>query len=368
VCADDFGDADLHQVAEVLPGEPSLRANARGAPTPGTAAHLLLSDAHPWWRVETAEMQAAGCGPRLGCSFAAHQTLHNPLQWSPWLQSSNLPVLDVLPGESATADQRSRLAQGAWLHKPLRSGGGRGIRHWTGHAPAVPLKEPSYFQQFQTGEPLAALFLARCGVAELLGVTRQLIGDATAAPPWPFGYCGSIGPVTLPETARATLEQIAATLTAQSGVCGLFGIDFIWDGCTPWAVEVNPRYTASCEILELTQRRALLAEQWRACLPDGNLPTMPASDNFRCGAAPAVLGKLIVYARQPVVAPDFSRFLRPRSPWSIPYLADLPRLGVQFVPGQPVCTVFASGEDVTACHRKLVRRAKRVRRWLGETG
>jgi len=86
----------------------------------------------------------------------------------------------------------------------------------------------------------------------------------------------------------------------------------------------------------------------------------------RCGAKPSVLGKIIVYAREPVTAPDFSRFLRPRSPWSAPFLADIPRTGTQFAPGQPVCTVFASGRDAEECHRKLVRRTKRVRQWLGE--
>jgi predicted ATP-grasp superfamily ATP-dependent carboligase len=50
----------------------------------------------------------------------------------------------------------------------------------------------------------------------------------------------------------------------------------------------------------------------------------------------------------------------------VPYLADVPRIGTRFEPGQPVCTVFASGADADECHRKLVRRATQVRRWLRE--
>jgi predicted ATP-grasp superfamily ATP-dependent carboligase len=197
-------------------------------------------------------------------------------------------------------------------------------------------------------------------------VSQQLIGDAAAASPWPFGYCGSIGPLTLPDGAARLMQQIADTLVCETDLRGLFGIDFIWDGHTPWVVEVNPRYTASCEILELALRRPLLTEHWRACLPQGDPPPAPLPVEARCGASPAVLGKLIVYAREAVMAPDWSRFVRPRSPWSVPYLADVPRIGTRFEPGQPVCTVFASGADADECHRKLVRRATQVRRWLRE--
>ena len=84
------------------------------------------------------------------------------------------------------------------------------------------------------------------------------------------------------------------------------------------------------------------------------------------GGLPDVVGKLILYARRAVTAPDLSRFLAPRSPWSVPFLADLPRIGTPFEPGQPLCTVFATGRDADAVRRKLDRRAARVRRWFGD--
>jgi predicted ATP-grasp superfamily ATP-dependent carboligase len=50
----------------------------------------------------------------------------------------------------------------------------------------------------------------------------------------------------------------------------------------------------------------------------------------------------------------------------VPFLADVPRIGTTFEPGQPLCTVFATGPDAAAVRRKLDRRAARVRRWFGD--
>lgn len=79
-----------------------------------------------------------------------------------------------------------------------------------------------------------------------------------------------------------------------------------------------------------------------------------------------MLGKLILYARKTAVAPDLSRFLQPRSPWSVPIVADIPRIGTRFETGDPLCTVYASGDSVEEVRRKLHRRAERVRGWFGD--
>jgi predicted ATP-grasp superfamily ATP-dependent carboligase len=346
----------------------------------------------------------------LGCTARSQSLLHSSVDLQETLQRMNYPNLEVryYPAEYASLEPQLRdiarrmreaarkhvekfatdagwpldqLAplrgfstswdepptDGGWLLKPLTSGGGRGVRFWDAHAQSTPREEEYYFQRYQPGEPYAAIFLAKSGAAELVGISRQLIGTPEAASPWPFGYCGSIGPVDLPGEGMELLQRMATGLVQwTSGLRGLFGIDFIWDGSTPWLVEVNPRYTASCEILELAQRRTLLTEHWRACRPDDDPPPEPLPAKPRYGASPPVLGKLILYARTAVTAPDLSRFLCERSPWSVPFLADVPRMGTQFEPGQPLCTVFASGRDDAECQRKLFRRARRVRRWFGD--
>ncbi|WP_217551268.1 ATP-grasp domain-containing protein, partial [Pantoea sp. GbtcB22] len=79
---------------------------------------------------------------------------------------------------------------GRWLRKPLKSGGGLGIRF---SKPGESASPHHYFQEFIDGTPMSALY----GGTTLLGVTEQLIGE-----PWlhatPFAYCGNIA---LPELA-----------------------------------------------------------------------------------------------------------------------------------------------------------------------
>jgi predicted ATP-grasp superfamily ATP-dependent carboligase len=384
VCVDRFGDADLKQVAEVLPVDPrqcAVPTLARSA----AAAHLLLCDPYPWWTADCQRLYdelERSCGPRLGCSLTTRWELA-PWRLAERLRAMQCPALETRLGagngpewgdlrgdplgdhheaaRSPMAQNEQPPADGTWLQKPLASGGGRRIRFWTVAAQGQAWDEPCYFQRYQAGESYGAVFLAAHGQAELVGISQQLIGSPEAAPPWPFGYCGSIGPVALPPATVAMLQRIADGLVAgTTGLRGLFGIDFVYDGTTPWVTEVNPRYTASCELLELALRRPLLREHWRACLPD-HPPPRSADVPPRCGRAPAVLGKLFVYARDPVLAPDFARFLQPRSAWTVPYLADIPAAGTRFGPGQPVCTVFASADDPDACRKKLFRRAEWLR-------
>ena len=55
------------------------------------------------------------------------------------------------------------------------------------------------------------------------------------------------------------MTRIAKALARASDLHGLFGIDFVLDRDRVWLTEVNPRYTASVEVLELARRQSLLA-------------------------------------------------------------------------------------------------------------
>ena len=125
------------------------------------------------------------------------------------------------------------------LVKPIASAGGRLVQHLD-HA-TVPLAEPSYFQQFLDGPSHSAVYLARHGRAELVGVTRQLLGT----PGSPFAYRGNIGPSLVPAPLMSRLRQLGNVLKSAFRLVGLFGVDYIQHDDEPWLVEINPRYTAS---------------------------------------------------------------------------------------------------------------------------
>jgi len=232
VCADEFGDADLHQVAEVLPQltDQDGRRDFDTRPTVVAAARISVSESTLQHAVSHSLERY--CGPYLGSTGAAVVVAGGCVVWGLLVQMQ-LPFLETCISPRAgfytrllTEDLLAKVewnrpravelsdwvrvfvesfegwreppTDGAWLQKPIRSGGGRGIRWWTADAAAHPMREPTYFQRYQPGDAHSAVFLAQSGSTTLIGVTRQLIGDAAASSPSDFGYCGSIGPCRLP--------------------------------------------------------------------------------------------------------------------------------------------------------------------------
>ncbi len=242
---------------------------------------------------------------------------------------------------------------GAWLLKPRRSGGGHGTRPWRSPG-SVP--RTHYLQQRISGLPGSVVFAADGLNAVPLGLTRQLVGDAHFGAVG-FRYCGSLlGPSAelfaggneLVETST----RLAAAVTEEFGLLGLNGIDFISHDGVPYPIEVNPRYSASMELLERAHRLSLFEVHAEACR--GSLPPQPLS-------VAGVEGKAIVFARRDVTVPGTRSWIESEA------YADLPRPGERILRGRPICTVFAWGSDAAACYRLLVRRATGVYRAMEST-
>jgi predicted ATP-grasp superfamily ATP-dependent carboligase len=208
-----------------------------------------------------------------------------------------------------------------------------------------------YYQRYIPGRPCSALALAAGGRAVVIAHSEQLVGRPGA----PFAYRGNIAPIPLPTRAAELLAATARTLAAAFGLVGLFGIDFILaDDGTPWTVEVNPRYTAAAELVELATKTALLPWHRRACreaaLETCDLPTT------------ALIGKEILFAHRHGTFPTTCRW-RPgdRSGCAAPAWADVPEPAHPLVPGQPILTVFARGRSLEQTRRRLARARDRAR-------
>lgn len=238
-----------------------------------------------------------------------------------------------------------------WLSKPRKSAAGMGIRMWQGEAPS----RGRYYQQWIDGESYSAVFVATSGHARLLGITRQLVGVA-----WlhaeSFQYCGNIGPVGLSERATKIVTDLGECLTRGFGLRGLFGVDFVLKDGIPWPVEVNPRYTASVEIIERSS--GIRAMGLHAVEFAPKLVQMPSA--FGDGIC---LGKAILFARKPLIFPS-------AGPWcdwletNCPAFADIPHAGTRIEGRQPIFTVFSRANEPEACERVLRALAMDLDRWL----
>jgi predicted ATP-grasp superfamily ATP-dependent carboligase len=186
----------------------------------------------------------------------------------------------------------------------------------------------------------------------VLGLSRQLVGDSRFGAHG-FRYCGSlIGSCTTPVFPRQaeileTAAALASEVTREFGLVGLNGIDFIVRKGVPYPIEVNPRYSASMELLERGHGLSLFEIHVRACR--GTLPS-------ELEIHPGIEGKAIVFARRDVILGNTEAWIGRQS------LADVPHPGERIPYGRPICTVFARGSSQATCLRRLVRQARVVYR------
>jgi predicted ATP-grasp superfamily ATP-dependent carboligase len=225
----------------------------------------------------------------------------------------------------------------------------------------------SYFQEFVAGAPSGGVFLAARGEALLLGVTRQLVGSTWAGAN-NLQYVGSVGPVLLENGERQAWETTGACLASRFALTGLFGVDAIVNEDGVFVIEVNPRYTASVELLERAGNWSALALQKLACVEEhGSVQNLkqdfqqaPQSRNDQ--PATKLYGKAIVYATKQTRGSDgFWSFVAQANSGEVwPMAADLPNRGEAFQPGQPVLTVFAEGANESQVTQQLQVEASRV--------
>lgn len=251
-------------------------------------------------------------------------------------------------------------SEAKWLFKPTAGAGGVGIRYVDGRRPA-PLPRKGFVQEFIDGESYSAVFLGDARTATLLGITRQLVAES-----WlhagAFRYCGSVGPFRPSRRTREALVRLGEVTAGGCGLRGLFGIDFVLRDDTPWPVEVNPRYTASVEVLEYaTGLRALTLH--RDEFLGNEFVTPPRATR----PAAAVVGKAVLFARQTLTFPAegaWDRDLRDAPVDQLPAFADIPAAGEPIAAARPILTYFAQAATLAACIGELTQMAADLDRWL----
>ncbi len=346
-CIDAFADRDQHPGVRALRlgGRFSARAIERMARAIDAAAVAYTSpfENHP------AVVQSLANGrPLWGNPPSVLRRTRDPGMLADALRRRGFTVPDARVQSFGTASVVS--AGRDWLVKPARSGGGNGIRQWR-HGRRVP--RGSYLQRFIDGPSWSAAFVASNRGAMTLGLSRQLIGDAAFGADG-FRYCGSI----VQRASDALSGRVAALVNALSedfGLAGVNGVDFIRQDDEPVAIEVNPRWSGSMELIERAYGLAMFRVHADACTT-GELPPAPA-----CAIAGAH-GKAIVFARRTVTMGDTTAWLEDAD------VRDVPQAGERIVAGRPVCTVFASAADDDGCYAALVTKARAIDEQLAGWG
>jgi len=276
--------------------------------------------------------------PLWGNDDAALAKVRDPFALQRALSGAGVPCLEVSrPGERPPA--------GVCLVKPIAGSGGASVRFANGR----PAGRGEYLQRYCDGEPRSAVFVAADDGAHLIGVTRQIVGESWLHAP-PFRYCGSIGPVEIGQAEWTAWSLLGRTVATFAGLRGLFGIDAIVVDCVPWPVEVNPRYTASVEVLEYAaQGSCATVRFWQPWLQPTAIPHLEQRRR-------SVVGKSVYYASGAVDVPDgpWSDIVRSDLPVTeLPSFADIPPVGQHIAAGAPVLTFFARAATAEECTARL---------------
>jgi predicted ATP-grasp superfamily ATP-dependent carboligase len=235
---------------------------------------------------------------------------------------------------------------------------------WDGEVPET--DQPFYFQKRAAGSSISAQFLATPAGVEVLGVTRQLVGLRGVHAP-PFAWCGNLYPAEFAAETVESMTAIGRVLATAADLRGLFGCDFIVSEGVPYLTEVNPRYTAAMELIEHRVGHSLVARHVTACsaFDDASradsMQADPSEIWHSSSRITGVIGKIVLYAEQDLIADDARALLLDPLDDRLPFVADLPDPGQIIPAGHPVCTLFATERHEDACIARLLRCAKRFR-------
>lgn len=348
--ADVFDDLDLGATAA---------ATRRAVPYPlGIEAAVAGWPAGPWCYTGALENhpdiieRISATRPLAGNPAARVRCVREPARLGALLDAAGLrhPETRLVP--------RGVPSDGSFLRKPVASAGGHGIGIWSGGEP--PRRDGDFIWQRRVrGEPLSVVLALAEGAGRLLGLSRQLVGEAWCRAA-PFAYCGSVAipaadhPPGLVDECR----RLASLLAAEAGVAGVVGVDLVLeaDGRAS-VIEVNPRPTASAELVERGTGVSIMATHLAAF----GLRSPQPRGAERC--TDAVWSKAIVFLPSATAIDGtlLDRLLDVSAAWTAadgrPAIADIPRPGQVLRAGGPFLTIFARGDtprDSEKCLRRRV--------------
>ena len=276
--------------------------------------------------------------PLWGNSSAVLRRARDPRNVAAILREARLPFPEV------RFDSTGLPRDGSWLRKPLASAGGRGVI--TFDADTRPTTRPVYYHRRIDGLSLSILFVSHVEGVFRVGITRQLVGRPGEA----FAYRGTIAPWPVSAAVVRQVEGFGQALAARLDLVGLFGVDFVLDDeGVAWPVEINPRYTASVEVIELACGLALLDDHRRACVGEAS-----RASEVRWNR---VVAKEVIFAEANTVflgVPSEAHSIDDL--FRVPEVADVPDEGTAISAGEPVLTVFAEGATAEEALELLDRR------------
>ncbi|MDP8568651.1 ATP-grasp domain-containing protein [Methylophilus aquaticus] len=221
---------------------------------------------------------------------------------------------------------------GRWLVKQRGGCGGGHIKDWQA---GMMVAQHEYYQAWQAGISVGALFVGNGEHCRLVGVHQ--LHEALDS----YAYAGASR--LLDASLDQAMQALADCLMQAVALKGIFSIDARWHAGRLYLLEVNPRLSASMRLyVGLPLMQAHLAGCRQQALPILNVSIYSASHR-------------ILYAGQSV---DVSGLRMPD------WLEDRPNGGM-IEAGQPVCSLYAQGENMFEVQQQLLQQQEFLKKLWG---
>lgn len=254
-----------------------------------------------------------------------------------FFETLGVPVPRLAPCGKYPVMVKPRRGAGGWRNAIVSDA--PGLTAWEILHPGIP-----YICQEIAGGVPASVCCVTDGVrAQAVAANEQILrgnGEST------FGFCGSVTPLEHP--LREHMMSVAGRIAAASGCIGTIGIDFVLGSSVACAIEVNPRFQATIDTVEMAYGCNLFQYHVDACR--GKLPS--------CVVSPRqVAVRSIIFADRDLTVTSDLKHLAPS-------VADIPWPGTFFEEDQALISVFGWGPTREAAVSLLDKHITTVRQYI----
>ena len=276
----------------------------------------------------------------LGITGNTLTNLRNTPEFYNLLKSKQINTPNII---TSTKDLNKETS---YLRKPKYRSGGLGIKPFDPSKQTMVDDADFYYQEFIKGESRSAIFCFNESGFELLGASIQSSGTQSLHAS-DFLYSGNMGPVNPCASELKDLQTIGKIISSNYRPRGLLGMDYIINESRVYPLEINPRYTASMEVLELALGQNFITKHMQA-FGFKTICENPARTET------SVIGKAIYYAPHDVLIPEDAPWVSTEAnPQLFSPFADIPRANSAIDKGSPVVTIFAKADSLTEVEVQL---------------
>ncbi|WFN34905.1 ATP-grasp domain-containing protein [Methanogenium sp. S4BF] len=255
-----------------------------------------------------------------------------------FFEEHGFPVPPLLPEGEYPAFIKPDTGAGGWRNTFAASPDDEAA--WTDCWPDTP-----YIRQMPVeGIPCSVSCIADGTSARALSLNRQFNrgGEGERR----FGFAGAVTPFQPAE--RESILTLAEDIAAKSGCIGSLGIDFMLTDDGIRTIEINPRFQATLDIVEMSTGANIFEMHRNAA--SGILPAS------RPGPVMTAVRSIIFADRDCVVTDDLKSLH--------PDIADIPWVGTEIEEGGAVLSVYGRGADEAEALAALDKTITRVYRYM----